>query len=239
MNNYYPLILTTISGFSALIGLVFLYIKVRKVGEVITYFLSISFTIMLSISIFELVPRGLNYLILNYNDILGLILAFLSIMLGNISIYLINSKFALNDSSTLYKIGVLSFIAIILHNIPEGIIVYMGSISNYSLGIKLCIAIILHNIPEGIAICIPLRFSNTKKSLIYKIMIISALSEPLGGLVGYLLLHNIMNDTILSMILLFVAGLMISLCVSKIIPESKLYNKKKYFILGIISGLVI
>ena len=48
------------------------------------------------------------------------------------------------------------FLAVALHNLPEGIIVYVSSFKNIKIGLKLCLSIMLHNIPEGIEISDPL-----------------------------------------------------------------------------------
>ena len=60
-------------------------------------------------------------------------------------------------------------LAIILHNIPEGIATFITTTNNVKLGVALTIAIALHNIPEGISISIPIYYStNSKlKSFIY------------------------------------------------------------------------
>ena len=68
----------------------------------------------------------------------------------------------------LYKIGIISMIIIILHNIPEGIITFITSSSNINLGLKLSIAIALHNIPEGISISIPIYYSTKKLNMFEK-----------------------------------------------------------------------
>ena len=68
-----------------------------------------------------------------------------------------------NKENSLYKVGLLSMIAIILHNIPEGIVTFIVSNSNIILGLSICIAIALHNIPEGISIAIPLYYSTKSK----------------------------------------------------------------------------
>lgn len=75
-------------------------------------------------------------------------------LIGIISSKLIN-KYIPNDfenvkDSKLYKIGIFSCLAIILHNIPEGIATFLTTTANARLGITLAIAIALHNIPEGI-----------------------------------------------------------------------------------------
>ena len=85
-------------------------------------------------------------------------------------------------------------LAIILHNIPEGIITFMVTGINLNLGIKLVIAISLHNIPEGISIAIPLFYATKNKLKTFFMVLISGLSEILGAILSYLFLSKFMNN---------------------------------------------
>lgn len=231
-----PLLLSTVAGISTLLGCVFIFIKVKKVNEFITFCLAFSFIIMISISIFDLLPESVYTLYINYKGVLGLIIAFLVFVLGNISIRLLNSNIHSNNSSNLYRVGILSMISLLLHNIPEGIAVFMSAYANINIGLKICIAIMLHNIPEGIVISVPLYHSGVDKKKVILYTFASGIIEPMGGLLGFILLRNIMNEVILSYILIFVAGLMINLAMNDILKECLSYNKKKYLISGIILG---
>ena len=112
--------------------------------------------------------------------------------------------------------------------------VFMGAYTNISIGIKLCIAIMLHNIPEGIAIAVPLYYSGVGKRKTFLYTLFSGLTEPLGALLTYLLFKNYINDIFLSFVLLFVAGLMISLSINDMLKEALSYNKLKYMYIGIL-----
>ena len=232
-----PFILPLISGLSTLIGSLFIFFKIKKVGEFITFSLSLSMTIMICISIFELIPNSLKDIILKYNYTYGIIISILVFLLGYQTVYFINKKIKTNNS--LYKIGILNLITLFLHNFPEGIAVFISAYNNIKLGIKLCISIIIHNIPEGMIISVPLYYSGYSRGRVVLYTFISSLAEPLGALLSYIFLKNIINNESLSLILLFVAGLMISLSINDILKEILSYNNKKYMIIGIITGLII
>lgn len=114
----------------------------------------------------------------------------------------------------------------------------MSAYSNINIGFKICLAIMLHNIPEGIIISMPLYYSGVSKRKVIKYTFISGISEPLGAIIGYLLLKNIMTDVVLAIILIFVSGIMINLSINEIYKEMISYNKYKYIILGIIVGSI-
>ncbi|RRT68566.1 hypothetical protein B296_00015144, partial [Ensete ventricosum] len=46
-----------------------------------------------------------------------------------------------------------------LHNFPEGMAVFLGSMKGLRVGVNLALAIALHNIPEGVAVALPVYFA--------------------------------------------------------------------------------
>ena len=116
--NYYPFLISSISGLSTLIGFFFIYIKKDK-EKIIKNSLALSSGIMLCVSIIELMPEGINLLKSTY------IKALLPLIIGMSLPILINKTI---KEEELYKIGIISSIAIMMHNIPEGIITYLTSV---------------------------------------------------------------------------------------------------------------
>ena len=130
-------------------------------------------------------------------------------------------------------------ISLILHNIPEGIITLISNIANNNIGIKMTLGILIHNIPEGILIALPIYYStkNHFKSFLYTL--IAGLSEPLGGLVFYLLFKNYISYEVIKYFLLIVGGMMISLSINKILNKCLEYQDKSSITIGISIGLLI
>ena len=141
--NLYPFIITTIAGLSTLIGYFVIFIK--KTDKIIVSSLAFASSVMLFISIFDLLPESIN-LLNNINLFPLIIIILISINIGIILSISIN-KYLPNNDELLYRVGVISMLVIIIHNIPEGIATYMASNTNYKLGIRLAIAITLQNIP--------------------------------------------------------------------------------------------
>ncbi len=149
---------------------------------------------------------------------------------------LMNKTEAKND---LYKLGILNMLALILHNFPEGIATFMSSYKDMELGIKLAIAIAFHNIPEGISIAVPIYYAtNSKKNAILKTFL-SGIAEPIGAIIAYIFLSKYITDTLISIILLLVGGIMITLAIEVIFPKAKKYNLNKYLYLGLIIGTIL
>ena len=144
-----------------------------------------------------------------------------------------------SNNNSLFKVGILSMIAIILHNIPEGIVTFIVSNKSIMLGVAICIAIALHNIPEGISIAVPIYYStkNRKKAILYTL--IASLSEPFGAILTGLFLINYINDMILGLLFAFIGGIMIQISVGKLLPTGNNYNKKISFVFFIIGFIVM
>lgn len=241
MNNIYiPLLISSLAGLSTLIGGLIVFIKFKDREGFISFALSFSLSVMLSLSIFELIPDSMIKLSNHYGFAWALILGLAVFTLGRVLVTKLNNRIALlQKNNNLYRVGVLSMLALMLHNFPEGIATFMTAYNDLSMGISLGIAIMLHNIPEGISISVPIYYStgNKKKGLIYSF--ISGLAEPLGALLAYLLLKNFISEITISIVLIFVAGIMITLAIEEMLPEANKYNKKKQNMIGLILGIVL
>ncbi len=146
MNIISSFILTSIAGLSTLLGYFIIFVKSDK-NKIIAFSLSFSGSVMLTISIIDLIPSSFSYLN-QYNLIFKILVFFFFFLLGSFLSSYISHK-AGCDSNNLKRIGIVSVVAIIMHNIPEGIITFMVSGVNFFIGLELAIAISMHNIPEG------------------------------------------------------------------------------------------
>ena len=161
-------------------------------------------------------------------------------LVGKFLVTKINKKLALlQNKDNLYRVGLLSMIALMLHNFPEGIATFMASYNDLSAGISLGIAIMLHNIPEGISISVPIYYAtgSKKRGVIYSL--ISGLAEPLGAILAFIVLKNYINDITIALVLVIVAGIMITISINEMLPEVNSYNKKNISILGMIIGVIL
>ena len=230
--NYYPFIISILSGLSTLIGYFSIYIKNNK-NKLIKNSLSFASGIMLCVSIIELIPEGIK-LLSKYNNLLSI--GITSITVGML-LPIITNKIIKEEG--LYKLGILSSIAIIMHNIPEGIITYLTSVKNIKLGINIALAIAMHNIPEGITIAVPIYYGTKSKKKAFKIVLISALSEFFGAILAHIFLKKIITDIIIGIILLIVAGIMSYLSIIKLLPKALKYKEKKKTLIFFIIGIII
>lgn len=240
MSTLNAFIMSTMAGMSTLLGsiVIFFNIKEENINKFITLSLSFSIAIMIGISITDLIPTSFFKIFLNFNIIKAITIIVISFSLGIILIKIIN-KHINDDNNTLYKLGILSMLTLMLHNFPEGIATFIGSISDASLGIKLSVSIMFHNIPEGISIAVPIYYATkSKKKAIFNTFL-SGFAEPVGALLAYIFLKNYINDIMISIILLFVAGLMVTLAINEMLPKALSYKNNKYIYIGLFTGIIL
>ena len=230
--NYYPFIITTLSGLFTLLGYFSIYIKKDK-NKLIKNSLAFAAGVMLCVSIIELIPEGIKLLKKsNGSNIIGMISILTGMILPTFTNIIVKEE-------GLIKLGILSSVAIIMHNIPEGIITYITSVKNINLGINIALAIAMHNIPEGITVAVPIYFGTKDKAKAFKVVLISALSEPIGALLAHVLLRQFITDKIIGIILLTVAGIMTYLSVIELLPKALKYKEIKKTIVFFIMGIII
>lgn len=243
MEIFGALLVSTIAGLSTVLGGLVIFFKFKKqnINKFITFALSFSLAIMIGISITDLIPESTFILLKSYGIKKGIVYSLISFLIGVILINFIHKKIEKTElnKGDLYKLGILNMLALILHNFPEGIATFMSSYKNIDLGIKLSIAIAFHNIPEGISIAVPIFYATkSKKEALIKTFA-SGIAEPIGALLAYIFLSNFITDSLISIILILVGGIMITLAIEIILPKAKEYNLKKYLYLGFIIGIVL
>ena len=235
--NIYAFFLTTIAGLSTLLGTIPIFFK-TKTNKIIISALSFAAGVMITVSIIDLIPEGINYLHTTFKLFPAILILSIFIVIGILTSMTIDKYINHKREGKLYKIGIISMIAIILHNIPEGIATYLSTENNFKLGLSLTIAIALHNIPEGISISVPIYYSKKSrgKALLYTLL--SALSEPLGALLAYVFLSKIMNNNIMGILMGLIAGIMIQISFYELLPTSFKYKNKKQTIIYLITGIL-
>ena len=238
----YPFLLTALAGLATLLGTIPIFVKINDKNKLISAACAFASGVMITISIIDLIPEAINYFKNSYNGFITIIITFITIVFGIVISQLLDKMIdTIGTGNNLFKVGILSMIVIILHNIPEGIVTFIISNKNITLGLSICIAIALHNIPEGISIAIPIYYStnNRFKAILYTF--ISAISELLGAILTYLFVNNHINSLTLGVILSFTAGIMIQISINKLLPTSYEYNNKTTkisFIIGIIFMII-
>jgi ZIP family zinc transporter len=139
----------------------------------------------------------------------------------------------------LMRMGLLTALAIAIHNFPEGLATFMVSLSDPTIGISVAVAIAIHNIPEGIAVSVPIYFATKNRKKAFWLSFLSGISEPLGAVIGFLVLRSFFNDTTMGITFAAVAGIMVFISLDELFPTARKYGQGHLAIYGLIGGMAI
>lgn len=139
----------------------------------------------------------------------------------------------------LNKLGLVSAIAIAVHNLPEGLAIFTAGLNDIMLAVPIALAVVMHNIPLGMAISIPIYYStkSRKKAMIYTILV--GLCQPLGAILGYVLLYKFFSDTLFGILFSVIAGIMVFVAVDELLPTSQRYEDHHISVYGFIFGMMV
>ena len=235
-----PFIITFLAGCSTLIGFLFIYLKDNS-NKVLVSSLAFASGVMFLISITDLIPSGFRLINNTYYIIPAILICCVFIVIGIITSMLIDKYLPENNTYNdkgLYRVGVISMLAIMFHNIPEGIATFLTTNHDIKLGITLAIALALHNIPEGIGVAVPIYYSTGSKKIAFSYTLISGMSEFLGALVASIFLIGFSNDLFMGCLYSIIAGIMLHIAIYELLPSSLKYKKPLhtfiFFLIGII-----
>lgn len=144
------------------------------------------------------------------------------------------------DNEKLVRMGVLTALAIGIHNFPEGLATFVATLSDPSVGFALAVAIAIHNIPEGLCVAIPVYYATGNRWKAFGWALLSGVSEPIGAGLGWLVLKDIMSELVYGVLFGVVAGMMVNITIHELIPTAVRYDPAdKVTTNSIIAGMAI
>ena len=137
-----------------------------------------------------------------------------------------------NHGEHLSKLGIASAIAIAIHNLPEGFALFTAGLKDIRMALPIAAAVTLHNIPLSLAISVPIFYStkSRKKTFLYSLIV--GLCQPLGAILGYLLLSRFLNDILFGILFAIIAGIMVFVALDELLPTAQKYDDHHVAIYG-------
>lgn len=139
----------------------------------------------------------------------------------------------------LARVGLVTAVAVTVHNLPEGMATFMAGYADIRLGLPVAISIALHNIPEGIAVAVPVWYGTGSRAKAVMWSALSGLSEPLGAVLAFLVLAPFMGPVVLGVIFSSVAGVMIFISFDGMIPAAQSCGRSGPALGGAAAGMVL
>ncbi|MDR1782060.1 MAG: ZIP family metal transporter [Bacilli bacterium] len=241
-------------GFTALgSATVFLFKNINN--KVMDAMLGFAAGVMIAASFFSLIIPGLEFARLYNPNIHEMIIVAVGFICGSFFLLILNNvtphihlfEDTPEGPKSHLKRSMLLFLAITIHNIPEGLAVgvVLGAFNLlgasdpalFSSALALIIGIAIQNFPEGAAISFPLHREGFSKFKSFMFGQASAIVEPIGIIAGILLINIV--KPILPFALAFAAGAMIFVVIEELIPESQKGHNTNISTIFTIFGLVL
>ena len=239
--NIIGLMLTLVLGLFIIFGAFMMHIFKNK-DKFLTISLSMAFGVMVSLIFAELLPESFEIFKENNNTFISILMIVGLSLLGFLMLKILD-KFIPDhnedDEDNLIHVGIVSSVAIVLHNIIEGMAIYNTFNTSISLGILLSIGVGLHNIPLGMVLSSTFykSLSNKKKSNV--IIFLISTSTFVGGLIMCIFNNVFKNEFIIGLLLSITVGMLVYINIIEILPKLIKSKDKKMIITSIIVGILI
>ncbi|MCL2498137.1 MAG: ZIP family metal transporter [Symbiobacteriaceae bacterium] len=138
---------------------------------------------------------------------------------------------------SMLRSGILMFLAIALHNIPEGIAIGAAGSHDMQLGLLIAVMLALHNIPEGMAVAAPLLSGGVRKVTVVFLTALAGATTLLGCLLG--MVFGTISDLAIAFSLAAAGGAMLYVVFGEMIPQTVIMSRSRSVTLVTLSGIII
>ncbi|QCB28155.1 zinc transporter ZupT [Corynebacterium endometrii] len=215
--------------------------------------LGLSAGVMLYVSFMEILPEAANHFGEVYDSEMRSMGAAVTAFFGGVAVIaiidrLVPEEINPHEPSTtdeearrrrLMKAGVFTAAALAVHNFPEGFATFVSGLEDLSIAIPIAVAIAIHNIPEGIAVAVPLREALGSRKKAFWWATLSGLAEPLGAVIGFLILMPLLGPMTMGVALAGVAGIMVFISLDELLPTAEEFGEHHSAIYGMIGGMAV
>lgn len=254
-NILIPLLLTLGAGLATGIGSAIAFFARRTNKRLLSFSLGLSAGVMIYVSFVELFQQANITLSAAWGTPAGPLVTVLSFFGGILLIGIIDRLVPSVENpheahmveemehrprnQKLMRMGLLTALAIGIHNFPEGMATFTAAVDDTALGVAIAVAIAIHNIPEGIAVSIPVFYATGDRAKAFRLSLLSGMAEPAGALLAYLVLMPFMSPTLMGCILAGVAGIMVFISIDELLPAAREYGEAHTSIYGVVAGMAL
>ena len=250
------LLLTIFAGLATGIGSLIAIFTKRTNKRFLSFSLGLSAGVMIYVSFVEILQKANENLGAQLGNTKGEIVTVTAFFIGIILVAMIDKLVpsfenpheirTVEDMNTppqqdgkLMRMGVMTAIAIAIHNFPEGIATFTAASQDPTVGVAIAVAIAIHNIPEGIAVSVPIFYATNSKKKAFWLSFLSGLAEPVGAVLAWLILMPIMSPLLMGVVFAMVAGIMVFISLDELLPTAQKYGEHHLSIYGLVLGMAI
>ena len=246
-------ILTIIAGLSTGIGSLIAYFIKEKSLKLLTFSMGFAAGVMLYLSFMEMLPHAISAISKSLEHHHGgTWYAIFAFFVGMFIVGAIDRLMPMSHNPhefeeteegesqrKLMRVGVMTAVALAIHNFPEGIATFVSALEDEQMGVTIAMAIAFHNIPEGIAVSMPIYYATGDRKKAFMYSFLSGLVEPVGAVLGYFLFMSYLTPFVMGMLIAGVAGIMVFISIDQLLPAAEKYGDHRMSTYGIVLGMVL
>lgn len=258
-NFYLAFFITLFAGLSTIIGSTIAFFFETTNKKALAFSLGVSAGVMIYISFIEILPKSIDMIDASAYKLTADAIAVIGFFIGVIIMLLVDrvipdrenphelhlqeemveGVYSKSDLAKLKRAGLMMAVAVGVHNFPEGLVTFLAVLQEPVTGFFIAFAIAIHNIPEGISISVPIYYAtgSKKKAFIYSSL--SGIAEPVGAILGYMVLYPFLNDNVIGIVFAAVGGVMVYISIDELLPAAQKYGEHHISIYGFILGMMI
>ncbi len=263
-NVWIAVALTTFAGLSTGIGSAIAFFSERTNYRFLSVATGFSAGVMLYVSFTEILSKASDQFSQEYSESLGNWAVAAAFFGGILFIFLIDQLIPSAENphevrereavenlhehegpgvhahkSKLMRMGLFTALAIAIHNFPEGLATFLATLEDPGIGVAIAVAIALHNIPEGISVAVPIYYASESKKSAFIFSLLSGLAEPIGAVIGYIILRPLLSNAVTGAMFGAVAGIMVYISLDELLPTSRAFGKGHDSLFGLLSGMAV
>lgn len=232
------LLLGIFIGMGALLAII-----TKKQHKLLDFIMGLAFSLLLMLILTDLLPESIEMLGMK-NIWAFIIFGCLGVLLLKVLDNLVpdhhdNKMTKKEENDNFVHIGILSTIALVLHNIIEGMVIYLASCQSVSTGSIMALGVGLHNVPLGMVITSVFYQTNQKGAKPFFYVLLLAFSSLFGGLVLFLLNITVISDFVVGIFLSLTIGMLLYILAFELWPRVKKSKNRSLTNYGLAIGVIL
>ncbi|KAJ2776571.1 Zinc transporter [Coemansia javaensis] len=131
----------------------------------------------------------------------------------------------------LIRVGLQTAVAIGLHKVPEGLIIYLSRQASPRLGVSVAASLFFHNLPEGLMMALPLFLATGRRHTAFAVAALTGAVPPaLGAALGMLAVGDGARDAawlagVFGTAFGVIAGMLCMVALNGMLPTARIYDR--------------
>lgn len=230
--------LTFIAGLFILIGgIVPFFFKNQE--RLHSFSIGLSISVLILMLILDLIPESYEILSSSYNLMQTISILILVTILGIVVVKILDNFIPEHNEFKTSHVALMTSIALFIHNIIEGMALYVSCKTDLHMGAFLVLGVSMHNFALGLSIGSEYYTHDSNKKKLFGLLSFLMLSTLLGGILMLMFNMYLENSLILGIILSLTIGMITYIIVFELIPHFIEIKNKKTSIIGLVIGSIL